>query len=170
LTVTITDAPDPAITGGVVTYTLVVTNNGKGTAGATTLTSEVPQGTSVYSLGAGCFLNESTVSCQVPSLATGSRSTFTILVTVTTTGAISCTAVVDPGNTVTESDKTNNSATTTTIVGSGTPATATVTPRATATSAPTPANSTPTVTAAGGTGESWVLVLEPADGRSAPDG
>jgi hypothetical protein len=177
LIVALVDAPDPVIQGGTVTYTMTVTNNGKGASGATTALLNVPDGTTLFSIGAGCALTDDGVSCQVPALAAAAKATFTVAVQVTGgTGVLTAIATVDPLGSIVESDKSNNRSPTTTIVGMGTPATSTPTPRTTlAPATPTPGAATPTPAAsmgiaAGATDDLWLLILGQIDITPIRDG
>jgi uncharacterized repeat protein (TIGR01451 family) len=129
LTLSLSDAPDPVPPGGLLTYTLGLTQAGPSHAATVQLSDPLPAGTAFDSLvapaGWSCTTPAvgatGTVSCTIASLAPGSTS-FTLVV------------AVDPGvvvgsslsNTATVASATSdpapaeNSATASTLVGSGT--------------------------------------------------
>jgi uncharacterized repeat protein (TIGR01451 family) len=94
-----TDAPDPVWLGGVITYTLVVRNNGPSVAANVTLTDGVPVSTTFQSIAAPAGWNCTTppvggtgnIICTNSSLAVGTPATFIIAVQVdagTPSGAV----------------------------------------------------------------------------------
>jgi uncharacterized repeat protein (TIGR01451 family) len=130
LQVTKTDSPDPVGLGDNLTYTVVVKNNGPGSATGVTLTDVVPANTTfVSNSGAAGWtcMNPSpggtgTISCTNPTLTDGAMATFTIVVKV---DPASCGAVI--GNTATvmgsapEVNTGNNTAMTTTATSNDPP-------------------------------------------------
>ncbi|MBI1294078.1 DUF11 domain-containing protein [bacterium] len=95
LSLTKSATPDPVIAGEVVTYTLVVTNNGPAAATGVTITDTLPVSVSFGSATAGCTENSGVVVCAVGSLAVNGSATFTIAVSTDSnaTGSISNSAV-----------------------------------------------------------------------------
>ena len=125
LAVTLTGSPDPAVADTDLTYTIVVTNNGPGSANAT-LTDVLPAGVTVVSssgpadweMTTPAVDSGGTVSATTPALGNGATATFIVVVhpgsaarvgeTITNTASVASTAV-DP-------KPENNSATATTHV------------------------------------------------------
>ncbi len=83
LALTKTDAPDPVLVGGNLTYTLTVTNNGPSDAAGVTLADTLPSGVSFVSAGAGCTDVFGTVTCTIGALANGANQVRTIVVSPT---------------------------------------------------------------------------------------
>jgi uncharacterized repeat protein (TIGR01451 family) len=86
-----TDAPDPVWLGGIITYTIVVSNNGPSVATNVTLTDSVPVSTTFQSIawpdGWSCPTiptvgGTGNIVCTNPSLAVGAPATFIIAVKV----------------------------------------------------------------------------------------
>lgn len=110
LSITKSDSPDPAGVGESITYTLVVTNNGPGTATGVTVTDTLPDGVTFASATAsqGSFADsDGIVTFDVGQLADGATANLTIEVSVDddTIGTITNSAEVsgdqidpDPGN------------------------------------------------------------------------
>jgi uncharacterized repeat protein (TIGR01451 family) len=130
LSITKTDAPDPAIVNQNLTYTITVNNAGPSPATMLTMTDVLPANTTFQSLaspaGWTCMTPavgaNGTVTCTNPNLASGAAAaTFTLVVRPTAAGNLSNTATIasataDPNNA-------NNSATATTTVNLVAPAT-----------------------------------------------
>jgi uncharacterized repeat protein (TIGR01451 family) len=97
LTLTKSDAPDPAAAGGTLTYTLTVFNNGPSNATGLVLTDTLPVSVTFTSASPACTGLGSTVTCTAASLAASANSQFTVTVrtdpTITST-IITNTAVV----------------------------------------------------------------------------
>jgi uncharacterized repeat protein (TIGR01451 family) len=120
LSVTKTDAPDPAQVGQNLTYTIVVTNNGPQAASGVTATDQLPKNAgfgSVTTTKGTCSLKpqKRQVTCAIGDMASGESVTIIIMVkptqkgTITNTVSVSATSPPDP-NTA------NNTATATTVV------------------------------------------------------
>ena len=93
------DAPDPAVQGGGIAYTLLVTNLGPSTSPAMTLTDTLSGQVSFLSVDPGppaCTHAAGTVTCGLGSLAASASTTVTIQVSVspTASGSISNAATV----------------------------------------------------------------------------
>jgi len=93
-----TDAFDPVYTGGTLTYTLLVTNTGPGTATAVTVTDALPLGVT-YSGASGdgwiCDHSGGILTCTRSSLAVGVAPRIVVAVAVpVSSGTITNTAVV----------------------------------------------------------------------------
>ena len=86
VSITKTDAPDPVATGGTLTYTLQVTNNGPETAPVLTVVDVLPAGVTYVSdsLTApdDCTVAGQMITCTVNNLASGATRSFTITTTV----------------------------------------------------------------------------------------
>lgn len=110
------DSPDPVYAGSNVRYTIVVTNNGPGTATGASVTDVLPVGTSFVSAtpSQGSCSGTSTVTCALGNVAPGETATLTLFVKTSAAGTISNTATV----TSTSNDPVpgNNSSTTPTTV------------------------------------------------------
>jgi uncharacterized repeat protein (TIGR01451 family) len=119
LAVTLNDAPDPVGVGGTLTYTIGVTNNGPSTANNVTLTFTRDASLTVVSFnssglsGLSCA-GQTTVTCSLASLASGTNGTITLNFTTTAVGSISATASISSPHP--ETNTANNTASTTTTV------------------------------------------------------
>src|SRR4051794_1199179 len=71
LTITLIGSQDPVPSGGILTYSMVVSNRGGTTAGATTVSIVVPTGTEVSSVGPGCAQVGGAVTCNLSPLVGG---------------------------------------------------------------------------------------------------
>jgi uncharacterized repeat protein (TIGR01451 family) len=112
LAITKSGAPDPALVGGSLTYTIGVTNNGPSTATGVTLTDPLPPSTTFVSATTSqgtCSAAGGTVTCALGTLANGAGATVTVRVTPTAKGTLTNTASVQ-GNEP-DPDTANNSAT-----------------------------------------------------------
>lgn len=76
------DDLDPMIAGTVLTYTIVVTNNGPNAATDVTITDILPEGTSFFSATPGCLPSGNTVVCALGTLPLNSVTTIRIGVLV----------------------------------------------------------------------------------------
>jgi uncharacterized repeat protein (TIGR01451 family) len=118
LTVGLLDAPDPALVGELLTYTVSVTNNGPTTASGVTVTNNLPLSVVVQSTGASqgtVVVNANVVVCNFGTLTNGGRATATINVIPTAQGLIVATATVRANQA--DSNNGNNTATANTAVG-----------------------------------------------------
>lgn len=122
LSLSMSDSPDPAITGQTLTYTLVVENHGALDTGGVRVTDSLPAGVSFQSASASqgsCAESAGTITCNLGDLANGAQATVEVRVTPQTTGVFTNFASVqasqgDPSNA-------NNSASVATTVNSPTP-------------------------------------------------
>jgi uncharacterized repeat protein (TIGR01451 family) len=96
LSITKSDRPDPVAIGNSLTYSLVVRNNGPGSATGVTVTDTLPVGVTFVSSSAtqGTCSGTNVVACDVGSLAKGASATITIVVSVIRDGTIGNTADV----------------------------------------------------------------------------
>ena len=100
LSITKADSPDPVTAGGMLTYTIGVTNNGPSTAASVTVTDTLPSGVAyVSSSGTGwsCSHSAGVVTCTRASLVVGAAPSITITTTApSVTGDITNNATVAP--------------------------------------------------------------------------
>jgi uncharacterized repeat protein (TIGR01451 family) len=120
LAITKSDSPDPVRGGQNLTYTIVVTNNGPGTATGVVMTDNLPKNAGFASISTtkGTCAgkpSKSTITCNLGDMATGTSATITLVVKSPTKGPITNKASV----TATSPDPNagNNSDTETTTVG-----------------------------------------------------
>jgi uncharacterized repeat protein (TIGR01451 family) len=108
LSVTKTDTPDPAHVGQVLTYTIVVTNNGPQAASGVTATDQLPRNTgfgSITTTKGTCTRRKQQASCSIGNMASGESVTITIVVkptrkgTISNTVSVSLTSPADPNTT-----------------------------------------------------------------------
>lgn len=104
LSVTNTDTPDPVATGGTITYTQTVTNNGPDTAMNVTVTEALSPSVGFVSLVAPAGYSCTTpavgasgaITCTTASLTSGASGVFTVVVNViATSGTVSNTITAD---------------------------------------------------------------------------
>jgi uncharacterized repeat protein (TIGR01451 family) len=116
LTISQSDAPDPVSTGNPLTYTLTVANTGGASASGVTVQYTLPSGVTYLSAtGSNGFTvtppSGGNLTFTGGNIAAGSNATLTITVAPTTAGTLtSGTAIVDPNNTIVESNEANNTA------------------------------------------------------------
>ncbi|MSU57841.1 MAG: DUF11 domain-containing protein [Pedosphaera sp.] len=115
LSVGLFDAPDPALVGGNLTYTVSVTNNGPSSASVVFVTNTLPVSVAVQSASPGSTIIGNTVICSFGSLTNGGRASASIGVTPLSVGTIQATARV-AGN-QTDPIAANNTASATTVIG-----------------------------------------------------
>ncbi|HUH32187.1 MAG TPA: DUF11 domain-containing protein, partial [Rhodanobacter sp.] len=115
-------SPTPAISGQPITFTVVVTNDGPSPAANVAFADAMPAGFVITGgnqpAGWTCSTDagDTTRSCQIPSLASGASTTFTIDATVPSTGVNSSgdvTNTVDVTSDTQDPNAGNNSASTT---------------------------------------------------------
>jgi uncharacterized repeat protein (TIGR01451 family) len=86
MAITKTDAPDPVYVGDQITYTIVVTNNGPAQANNVIVTDYLPSQVQFVSASVPCVPSGSTVVCSLGSMAPGTSTTLTIVVTALSEG------------------------------------------------------------------------------------
>ena len=110
--------PANGVVGGLLSYTLTVTNGGPSSATNVVVNDPVPAGATLVSATPSQGTCDTTVSCNLGNLASGS-ATITIALTATTVGTVTNTADVTAAEP--DSDATNNTASASTgIFGFGT--------------------------------------------------
>ena len=129
LAVTNSGTPNPATAGAIITYTQVVSNAGPSSCSTATFTEATPTNTTFQSItgAAGWTCTGFPTQCTNASVAAGYSGTFTVVYKVNagTTGSITDTATV--ATTSRDSNLSNNTATSTIGVPSGTQADLSVT-------------------------------------------
>ena len=101
LSVTKSDSPEPVSKGAALTYNIVVTNNGPGSAAGVQLTDSLPanvQFVSAASTAGSCAQTGSTVACNLGQVSNGASVNVTIIVTPKKTGTITNTVQVSSGS------------------------------------------------------------------------
>jgi uncharacterized repeat protein (TIGR01451 family) len=114
LGITKTDAPDPVLVGGQLTYTLLVTNDGPHDATGVTVVDNLPADVTFVSASAGCLEATGKVTCTVGRLAFNDLVEITIVVTADVEGLITNTATVS-GNEYDPSSSNNTASQETTV-------------------------------------------------------
>jgi uncharacterized repeat protein (TIGR01451 family) len=99
LAISKTDAPDPAPTDGSLVYTLVVTNNGPGTATGVTVLDTLPAGVTFVSAtpSQGSCSGTSIVNCNLGAISASGTASVEILVTTGGAGSLTNRAHVSGG-------------------------------------------------------------------------
>ena len=122
LSVSKTDAPDPVIAGANLTYTIVVTNNGPSDATSVTLSDTLPDDLTLVSTTPGsptCTESDSTITCDLGTITSGSTTTVTIVAKVSDTTppqtVLDNTASVSAATTDPDSDNNSSTADTTVV-------------------------------------------------------
>ena len=122
LSLWIDDAPDPVPSGGTVTYTLTVGNEGELRANGIVVRQNLPAGTvfqSASGSGFSCAQAGGVVTCSGGALMPGRTATITTKVTapvLAAGGTLTTTGLADPNGTIREWDEGNNAASATTTV------------------------------------------------------
>jgi len=123
IAVTNSDAPDPVNSGGIITYTQTITNNGPDAAANAKITEAIGSGVTFQSIvapaGWSCTTpavgGTGSISCTTASLANAGSASFTVVVNVTAvSGSVSNT--VNGSSDASDTAQANNSATATTTV------------------------------------------------------
>jgi hypothetical protein len=107
---TLSGSPNPVLSGSQLSYTIVVTNGGLTASGATNLFVSVPAGVGNVAVGRSCTLAGGGITCTVPQLVPNATVQFSFSATVTAApgAVINTTAIVDPGNVVSDDVRSNN--------------------------------------------------------------
>jgi uncharacterized repeat protein (TIGR01451 family) len=117
--ITMTDSPDPVVTGGRLTYSITVTNAGPDAAAAVTLADKLPAGVSFVSTTpsqGSCSQSAGTVTCNLGGLASGGSATVALAVDVTAEGGTTLSNTATVGTATADPNAANNSVTATTQV------------------------------------------------------
>ncbi len=117
LALTLAASPNPALVGGLLNYTITVTNNGPSTASGVVVTNTLPLNVSLVSANSSqgtSFSVSNLVICTLGTLLKGSNATANIQVRTLNTGTITASSVVSAIQT--DPAPTNNSASVTTTV------------------------------------------------------
>ncbi|HYH06434.1 MAG TPA: IPTL-CTERM sorting domain-containing protein [Thermoanaerobaculia bacterium] len=130
LSVTNTDTPDPVLTGGTITYTQTITNNGPDDSAQTTFLQSVPAGTTFQQIIAEpswlCVTpttgGTGMISCARPGMVAGSTNVFTLIVNVTAPTGTTIVSTVTADDCADDPNTTNNTSSTSTTVGTVTSA------------------------------------------------
>ncbi|MDO8417891.1 MAG: CARDB domain-containing protein [Agitococcus sp.] len=114
------DSPDPIAAGGLLTYTIAVTNNGPDDATGVVLTDTIPVGTTFVSSTTtkGSCAGNPAITCTIGALANGETATVTIRIIPTTIGTLTNTATTTRNEP--DSNVANNADTDVTTVQVGT--------------------------------------------------
>jgi uncharacterized repeat protein (TIGR01451 family) len=116
LAVSATAGPNPVPTGGTLTYTATVSNNGPDPATGVALADTLPAGVAFVTASTGCALNGAMVTCTIGNLAAGALAVSTITVTAPTSPGTITNSVTIQGNETPDPNPSNDSATVTTTV------------------------------------------------------
>ncbi len=120
LSITKVDSPDPVTAGGLLTYSITVTNNGPSQATDVVVSDSLPAGVTYISNTGGCTFANPTLTCNLGDMAPGASIPFDVVVRVSAsliangTNTLSNTATVSA--TEFDPDMSDNSATADTIV------------------------------------------------------
>jgi len=116
LSITKTASPNPGQAGVNLSYRIVATNNGPAAATNVTIADTLPAGVNFVSATAtqGSCNGSGPVNCNLGNLAVGGSAIVTIVVTPSSPGQIINSATVSASET--DSDSTNNTASTTTLI------------------------------------------------------
>ena len=96
LSVSIVDLPDPVATGGTLTYTITIINNGQDDASGVVLTDTLPPDVIFGSASAGCGEAAGVVTCTLGNMDNGVSTAITIVVTAPgVPGTITNTATIE---------------------------------------------------------------------------
>jgi uncharacterized repeat protein (TIGR01451 family) len=101
-------APNPAVVGHPLTYTLLLTNLGPDSVSSVTLTDTLPAGVAFVSASPGLAHSGASVTGVLTALAAGASTNFTIIVTPSAAGSL--TNMVTVSSALADPDLTNNTA------------------------------------------------------------
>jgi uncharacterized repeat protein (TIGR01451 family) len=116
LSLTKSDAPDPVLLGGNLTYSMTVSNNGPSPATGVTVVDTLPAGVTLISATPtqGTCSGVGTLNCALGNLVMGASAGVTIVVSPGGSGTITNTAVVSANEI--DTNAANNTATASTVV------------------------------------------------------
>ena len=92
LGVSVTDAPDPLLVGGSITYSITVANTGTNNVEGVTVTDTLPPGTTLLSAPGYCALAAGKVICSLGAFGVGQSETLSIVVRATSSAPWSTTS------------------------------------------------------------------------------
>ncbi|MEH2068768.1 MAG: Ig-like domain-containing protein [Nostoc sp.] len=115
LSISLADSPDPVIVGNPLTYTLTVNNNGTANASGISVQYTLPSGVTfngtTVANGFTASQSAGVVTFSGGSINASDTAILTVSVTPNSAGTLtSGTGIVDPNNTIAESNETNNTA------------------------------------------------------------
>lgn len=119
LSVTVTDDPDPVLSGNTLTYHLTAANAGPSEATGVVLTDALPGATTFFSAApsqGSCSQSGGTVTCQLGALAAGVDATVDVVVTLGAAASGTLTDVATVAGNQPDPDASNNTAVETTTV------------------------------------------------------
>ena len=117
--ITMSDAPDPVLTGGRLTYSITVRNNGPNAAEGVVVTNDLPAGVSFVSAVPSqgtCAQAALTVTCTLGGLASSATATVTLTVDVTAASGTTLSNTASVSATTQDPAPNNNSQVVTTQV------------------------------------------------------
>ncbi len=114
LSVTVTDAPDPAETNQLVTYTYAVSNNGPSVASSVAVRAVVPAGATFVAAEGGATPSGNVVTFALGTLAVGPQTSRTMRVRYSAPGTATASATVSSA--AIDATTSNNAATATTTI------------------------------------------------------
>ena len=119
LSLTLTDAPDPAVVNNNITYTASIGNSGLSPASAVTLVTTLGSGASLVSAtpSQGSCTGTGLITCNLGNLANAGTATVTVVARATTAAAVTTTASVSASEY--DPNTADNSATATTAIAPG---------------------------------------------------
>lgn len=119
LAITMTDAPDPVLTGGRLTYSITVSNTGPDAAAAVSVTDALPAGVSFVSATpsqGSCSQAAGSVTCSLGAVGNAGSATVALVVDVNAATGVTITNTVNVSSTTADPDATDNAATASTLV------------------------------------------------------
>ena len=114
LGVSVTDAPDPVLVGGSITYSITVANTGTNNVEGVTVTDTLPAGTTLLSAPGYCALAAGKVICSLGAFGVGQSESLSLVVRANVAGAKVNT--VEVTSLTAESNAANNTASASTLV------------------------------------------------------
>ena len=117
--ISVSDSPDPALTGANLTYNLQLINYGPDTATGISAVLSLPSQTTFVSATAGCSYVNASVTCTRTSLNSAANAAFQVVVKPTAAATLNATASVSSG--VYDPVSSNNVVGTTTVASAAVP-------------------------------------------------
>ena len=119
LGVSMTDAPDPVLVGGSITYSITVANTGTNNVEGVTVTDTLPPGTTLLSAPGYCSLAAGKVICSLGAFGVGQSESLSLVVRAPVAGTLVNT--VEVTSLTAESNAANNTVSASTLVKSNEP-------------------------------------------------